>query len=62
MSENENETPDLSHEGEIPDERPPAGAADPEIEGTPMGTDPEDEVDPTAQPGIPTEGEPPASE
>lgn len=57
------ETPNLHVEDpDIPTERPPAGAADPEIEGTPMGTDPDDEVDPAAQPGIPTEGEPPASE
>ena len=62
MSESENETPDLSHDAEIPSERPPAGASDPEIEGTPMGTDPDEDVDPAEQPGIPTEGEPPASE
>jgi len=57
------ETPQLGPEDpEIPSERPEPGAADPEIEGPPMGTDPEEDVDPAAQPGIPTEGEPPASE
>ncbi len=62
MTESE-ETPNLTDQDpDIPSERPPAGAADPEIEGSPMGTDRHDEIDPAAQPGIPTEGEPPASE
>ncbi len=59
----DDDTPDLtSDDAHVPDEAPPAGAIDPEVEGTPMGVDPDDEIDPTAMPGIPTEGEPPASE
>ena len=57
------ETPNLtSDDAHIPEDPPPADAIEPEIEGTPMGVDADDEIDPDAQPGIPTEGEPPASE
>ncbi len=57
------DTPNLtSDDAHVPDEPPPVEAQEPEIEGSPMGVDADDEVDPTAMPGIPTEGEPPASE
>jgi hypothetical protein len=59
----DDETPQITPEDpEIPAERPPAGSGGPELEDTPLGADPDEEVDPTDQPGIPTDGEPPASE
>ena len=59
----DDDTPDLtSDDAHIPDSPPPAGSGGPEIEAPPMGVDADDEIDPNAQPGIPTEGEPPASE
>ena len=59
----DDDTPDLtSDDAHVPDSPPPAESGAPEIEGSPMGVDADDEIDPNAQPGIPTEGEPPASE
>lgn len=56
-------TPDITpQDPDIPSEPPPAGSGGPELEDEPLGTQRGDEPDPTAQPGIPTEGEPPASE
>lgn len=56
-------TPDIAPtDPDIPREPPPAGSGAPEIEDEPLGGDPDEDVDATAQPGIPTEGEPPASE
>ncbi len=59
----DDDTPKItSDDAHVPDERPEADAVEPEVEGSPMGGDADDEVDETAMPGIPTEGEPPASE
>ncbi len=56
-------TPDLTPDDpDIPSAPPLAESGEPEVEDQPLGGDPDEDADPDAQPGIPTEGEPPASE
>ena len=57
------ETPNLtSDDAHVPETPPPVESIEPEIEAAPMGVPADAEADPEEQPGIPTEGEPPASE